>query len=119
MRWFDPKDGDHCYIKIDPHVNEWVKGTIVTQVIGVPNSFVANVDGHKYRQNKRDTTLTPLTPPKPSNGDSDESGSDDHQDEHRQQMRCSEAHSLSETNHKVPSIASTGHEPERLSIVNF
>ena len=49
VRWFDPQDGDHCYICINPNMNEWVKGTIVRQVIRVPNSFVVNVDGHKYR----------------------------------------------------------------------
>ena len=84
VRWFDPQDGDHCYIRINPNLNEWVKGTIVRQVIGVPNSFVVDVDGHKYRQNKRDITLIP---PKSSDSDSNESGGDDHQDEHTQPMR--------------------------------
>ena len=51
-----------CYIRIDPNVNEWVTGTIVRQVVGVPNSFVIDVDGHKYRRNKRDLTLVPPKP---------------------------------------------------------
>ena len=75
VRRFDPQDGDQCYICINPNSNKWVKGTIVRQVIGVPNSYVIDVDGHKYRWNKRDITLVP---PKPSGGDSDKSGGDDH-----------------------------------------
>ena len=73
-----------CYIWIDPNVNEWVRGTIVRQVVGMPNSFVIDVDGHKYRRNKRNLTLVPQ---KPNNSESDESDGNNHQSDQSQQMR--------------------------------
>ena len=68
---FEPKDGDICYARLDPSVNQWSKGFIVRQVVGVPDSYVVEVDGHRYRQNKRDITLYPLGDNEESDGHSD------------------------------------------------
>ena len=42
-----------CYIRIDPNVHVWHKETVLRKVIGVPDSYVIDVDGHHYCQNKR------------------------------------------------------------------
>ena len=54
--------------------NVWEKGFIVRKVIGVPDSYVMEVDGHRYCRNKHDLTLSP---PDDNNNESD-SHSDDH-----------------------------------------
>ena len=77
MHHFEPKDGDICYARLDPSVNQWSKGFIVRQVVGVPNLYVVEVDGHRYRWNKRDITLYPQ-------GDNDES--DGHSDVEEEPM---------------------------------
>ena len=41
---------------------------IIRKVIGVPDSFVVEVDGHRYQRNKHDLTLTP---PRDNNDDGD------------------------------------------------
>ena len=73
-----------CYIRIDSNVNVWHKGTVLRKVIGVPDLYVIDVDGHQYRQNKRDLTLIP---PSTGNEESDESDGDSHQDDWEQPMR--------------------------------
>ena len=43
---FDPQDGDCCYARLNPMENTWEKGFIVSDiVIGVPDSYVVEVDG--------------------------------------------------------------------------
>ena len=42
-----------CYIHIDPNVNVWCKGTVLRKVIGILDSYVIDVNGHQYHQNKR------------------------------------------------------------------
>ena len=74
VRQFNPKDGDVCYVHIDPNINVWYKGTVLRKVIGVPDSYVIDVDGHQYRRNKRDLTLV--------------SPSTSHQDDQEQPMRA-------------------------------
>ena len=39
--------------------NVWQKGFIVRKVIGVPDSYVVEIDGHRYHCNKCDLTLSP------------------------------------------------------------
>ena len=73
-----------CYIHIDPNVNVWHKGTVLRKVIGVPDSYVIDMDGHHYRLSKRDLTLVP---PSTGNEESDESDGDSHQDDQEQPMR--------------------------------
>ena len=53
------------------------------KVIGVPDSYVIDMDGHHYRRNKRDLTLVP---PSTGNKESDIDG-DSHQDDWEQPMR--------------------------------
>ena len=69
---FDPQDGDFCYARLNPMENAWEKGFIVRKVIGVPDSYVVEVDGRRYCHNKHDLTLRPP--------DADES--DGHSDDH-------------------------------------
>ena len=78
-------DSDTCYIHVDPNVNNWHKGTAIRKVIGVPDLYVIHVDGHHYRQNKRDLTLVP---PSTSNEESEKSDGDSHQDKQRLPMRA-------------------------------
>ena len=65
-------------------MNVWHKGTVLRKVIGVPDSYVIDVDG-QYRWNKRDLTLVP---PSTGNEESDESDGDSHQDDQEQPMRA-------------------------------
>ena len=58
---------------------------MLRKVIGVPDSYVIDVDGHQYHQNKRDLTLVP---PSTRNKESDESDGDSHQDNRGQPMRA-------------------------------
>ena len=70
---FEPQVGDSCYARLNPMENVWEKGFIVRKVVGVPDSCVVEVDGHRYCHNKCDLTLSPL-------GNDDES--DSHPDDH-------------------------------------
>ena len=72
---FEPNDSDSCYVRISPNENVWEKGLVIRKVIGVPDLYVMEVDGHRYHRNKRDLTLSP--PGANNNGD-DESDSDNH-----------------------------------------
>ena len=54
---FDPQEGDFCYARLNPMENVWEKGFIVRKVIGVPDSYVVEVDRHRYHHNKCDLTL--------------------------------------------------------------
>ena len=56
---FEPDDGDFCYVRVNPNENVWEKGLITRKVVGVPDSYVVEVDGHKYHQNKCDLQLVP------------------------------------------------------------
>ena len=43
----------------NPMENVWEKGLKVRKVIGVPDSYVVEVDGCRYHHNKCDLTLSP------------------------------------------------------------
>ena len=53
--------------------------------MGVPDSYVIDVDGHHYQRNKRDLTLVP---PSTNNTESEEGDGDCHQDDQEQPMRA-------------------------------
>ena len=72
---FNPNDGDSCYVRINPNENVWVKGLVIRKVVGVPDSCVVEVDGHRYHHNVCDLTLSP---PGANNNNDDESDSDNH-----------------------------------------
>ena len=57
---------------------------MVRKVIGVPDSYVIDVDGHKYWRNKRDLTLDL---PKANNVESEESDSDSHHNDQNHPMK--------------------------------
>ena len=42
---FEPQVGDSCYARLNPMENMWEKGFIVRRVVGVPDSYVVEVDG--------------------------------------------------------------------------
>ena len=75
VRRFKPDDGDSCYVRINPNENIWEKGLVIRKVIGVPDSYVVEVDGDRYCHNKCDLILSP---PGAKNNDEDESDSDNH-----------------------------------------
>ena len=56
---FEPQAGDSCYARLNPMENVWEKGFIVRKVIGVPDSYVVEVDGCRYHCNEHDLTLSP------------------------------------------------------------
>ena len=73
---FEPNDGDSCYARLNPNENTREKGLVIRKVIGVPDSYVVEVDGSRYHCNKCDLTLSP---PGANNNDDDKSDSDNHQ----------------------------------------
>ena len=64
---FNPNDRDPCYVRVNPSENIWKKGLVVRKVIGVPDSYVVDVDGCRYHHNKCDLILSP--PPDNNNSD--------------------------------------------------
>ena len=51
------------------------KGLVVKKMVGVPDSYVVEVDGHRYCHDKCDLTLSP---PGTDNNNNDESDSNNH-----------------------------------------
>ena len=37
----------------------WKQGTVVRTVVGVPDSFIVEINGQQYRRNKHDITFSP------------------------------------------------------------
>ena len=70
-----------CYVRANPNENVWEKGLVIRKVICVPDSYVMEVDGHRYHHNKRDLTLVP-----PSNDNDVKSESDSQQTNHNVPM---------------------------------
>ena len=58
------------YVRIYPNENVWEKGLVVRKVIGLLDSYVLEVDGHRYHHNECDLTLSP---PGANNNDDDKS----------------------------------------------
>ena len=56
---FDPQEEDSCWARLNPIENVWNKGLVIRKVIGVPDSYVVEVDGCRYHWNKHDLTLSP------------------------------------------------------------
>ena len=92
---FELDDGDFCYVRVNPNENEWEKGLVIRKVIGVPDSYVMEVDGHGYRRNKLNLTLVP-----PNDDNDDKSESDSHQAGHGVPM----ARALMPTLHLRPQL---------------
>ena len=70
---FNPSEGDVCYVRLNPMENVWEKGFVVRKVIRVPDSYVVEIDGHRYHCNKCDLTLSPPD----NNNDKSDSHPDD------------------------------------------
>ena len=54
---FEP--GDNVWVCLSPIENTWKQGVIIRSVVGVPASFVAEINGQQYLRNKRDITFSP------------------------------------------------------------
>ena len=80
---FEPNDSDSCYVRINPNENTWEKSLVIRKVIGVPDSYVVEVDRCRYHHNKCDLTLSP---PGTNNNDDNKSDSDNNQADHNVPM---------------------------------
>ena len=54
---FEPGDG--VWVHLSQIENTWKQGVIIHNVVGVPNSFVVEINGQRYRRNKHDITFSP------------------------------------------------------------
>ena len=55
---FEPSD--NVWVHLSPTENSWKQGTIIHSVVGVPDSFIVEINnGQQYRQNKCDITFSP------------------------------------------------------------
>ena len=59
------EEGDGVWVCLSPIDNTWKEGVIIRQVVGVPDSFIVEINGQRYRRNKHDITFSP-----PKNDDS-------------------------------------------------
>ena len=46
------------YEILSPIENSWKQGIIIRSLVGVPDSFVVEINGQQYRQNKCDITFS-------------------------------------------------------------
>ena len=53
---FEP--GDNVWVCLSPIKNTWKQGIIIRNVVGVPDSFVVEINGQQYRRNKCDITFS-------------------------------------------------------------
>ena len=62
---FEP--GDNVWVCLSPIENSWKQGVITCDVVGVPDSFIVEInDGQQYQRNKCDITFSP---PRGDDGD--------------------------------------------------
>ena len=54
---FEPND--NVWVCLSPVENVWKQGVIIRSVVGVPDSFIIEINGQQHRQNKRDITFSP------------------------------------------------------------
>ena len=54
---FEP--GDNVWVCRSPTENSWKQGIIIRDVVGVPDSFVVEINGQQYQRNKCDITFSP------------------------------------------------------------
>ena len=47
------------WVCLSPIGNTWKQGIIVHSVVGVPDSFIVEINGQQYRRNKCDITFSP------------------------------------------------------------
>ena len=53
------ESGDNVWVHLSPIENTWKQGIINRNVVGVPGSFVVEINGQQYRRNKLDITFSP------------------------------------------------------------
>ena len=61
---FEP--GDNVWVCLSPIEDSWKQGVIIHSVVGVPDSFIVEINGQQYQQNKCDITFSP---PRGDDGD--------------------------------------------------
>ena len=49
---FEPDD--NVWVCLSPLENVWKQGVVIRSVVGVPDSFVVEINGQQYRRNKCD-----------------------------------------------------------------
>ena len=54
---FEP--GDNVWVCLSLLENVWKQGIIIHSVVGVPDSFVIEINGQEYQQNKCNITFSP------------------------------------------------------------
>ena len=54
---FEP--GDSVWVCLSPIENTWKQGVIICNVVGVPDSFIMEINSQQYRRNKCDITFSP------------------------------------------------------------
>ena len=59
------ESGDSVWVWLSPIDNTWKQGIVIHSVVGVPDSFVVEINSQQYRRNKRDITFSP---PKDNDG---------------------------------------------------
>ena len=47
------------WVHLSPIENTWKQGIIICSVVGVPDSFVVEINGQQYRRDKHDITFSP------------------------------------------------------------
>ena len=52
------ESGDNVWVCLSPIKNTWKQGIIIHNVVGVPDSFVVEINGQQYRRNKCDITFS-------------------------------------------------------------
>ena len=54
---FEP--GDNVWVQLSPIENTWKPGIVIHSVVGVPDTFIVEINGQQYRRNKCDITFRP------------------------------------------------------------
>ena len=53
---FEP--GDNVWVCLSPIENSWKQGVVIRNVVGVPDSFIVEINGQQYQQNKCGITFS-------------------------------------------------------------
>ena len=54
---FEPND--NVWVCLSRLENVWKQGVVIHSVVGVPDSFIVEINGQQYQQNKCDITFSP------------------------------------------------------------
>ena len=54
---FEPND--KVWVCLSPLENIWKQGIVICNVVGIPDSFIIEINSQQYRRNKHDLTFSP------------------------------------------------------------